>query len=150
MAEQLAPYLDMADRQSTDDEYYALPVLTRFDGHPEVSDDGDIIYRFPELQSTAKAQRQQSAPAYLREISWQFSKAKSGQILIAIGLGSLNLIGALMLWSLLGDGTVATQLGGLVSFVYSIFWLLLGYGIGFFGCPSDSLLLDSTAKWPAR
>ena len=134
-AEQLAPYLDIADDHSNDDEYYALPVLTRFDGIPEVSDAGDIIYRFPELQSTAQAQYKQSVPAYLREMAWQFSKAKSGQIMIAIGLGSLNLVGALMLWSLLGDGSIATQIGGLVGFVYSIFGLLLGYGIGFLGVP---------------
>lgn len=55
--------------------------------------------------------------------------------MVAIGLGCVNLIGALMLWYLLGDGAIAQELGGLVAFVASIFWILLGYGIGFLGIP---------------
>jgi hypothetical protein len=66
---------------------------------------------------------------------WTFSQASPNQIMLAIGLGALNLIGALVLWTLLGDGTLAVQLGGLVAFVQSIFWLLLSYGTAFLGIP---------------
>ena len=134
VAEQLAPYLEVTAEQETD-ENYMLTALTHFDGRPEVSPKGEIIYHFPELQTTARAQQQQSVPAYLREMPWTFSQASPNQIMLAIGLGALNLIGALVLWTLLGDGTLAVQLGGLVAFVQSIFWLLLSYGTAFLGIP---------------
>lgn len=134
VAEQIAPYLDISGAQQVD-ENYMLPVLTRFDGRPEVSPDGEIVYHFPQLQSTAKSRRQESVPAYLRELSWRFSHASAGQIILAIGLGSLNLVGAAILGNLLGDGAIAAQLGGLVAFVQSIFWLLIAYGVGFLAIP---------------
>ncbi len=132
--EQIAPYLDVGE-DSDRDENYMLPVLVKFDGRPEVSPTGEIIYQFPALQATATERERRSVPAYLKEYLWQFSRAKSWQIMLAIGLGSLNLIGALVLWSLLASGSAAAQLGGLVAFVQSIFWLLLAYGIGFLAIP---------------
>ena len=134
-AEQIAPYLDnVGEGYKRESEDYILPVLTRFNGRPEVSPDGEIVYHFPDLQTTAKAWEAQPVPAYLRERSWRFSKASSGQLMLAIGLGGVNLVGALMLGSLLRDG-IAAQLGGLVAFVQSIYWVLLGYGIGFLAIP---------------
>ncbi|HAA32472.1 MAG TPA: hypothetical protein DCE56_38200 [Cyanobacteria bacterium UBA8553] len=135
-AEQIAPYLDdIGEGEKRESEDYMLPVLSRFDGRPEVSPDGEIVYHFPELQTTAKAQELQSVPAYLRERLWRFSHASSGQLMGAIGLGAVNLVGALMLGSLLRGGIVAAKLGGLVAFVQSIYWLLLAYGIGFLAIP---------------
>lgn len=135
-AEQIAPYLDdIGEGEKRESEDYMLPVLTRFDGRPEVSPDGEIVYHFPELQTTAKALEPQSVPAYLRERLWRFSHASSGQLMAAIGLGAVNLVGALMLGSLLRGGVVAAKLGGLVAFVQSIYWLLLAYGIGFLAIP---------------
>lgn len=132
--EQLTPYLEVSENQ-LESEDYVIPVLTHFDGRPEVSPQGQIIYHFPTLQTTATTRQQQSTSTYLQECPWKFSQAGSGQILGAIGLGGLNLIGAMVLWSLLQDGTVAIQLGGLVGFVYSIFGILVAYGIGFLGIP---------------
>lgn len=135
-AEQIAPYLDdIGEAEKRESEDYMLPVLTRFDGRPEVSPDGEIVYHFPELQTTAKAQEPQPVQAYLRERLWRFSHASSGQIMAAIGLGTLNFVGALMLGSLLKGGIVAAKLGGLVAFVQSIYWFLLAYGIGFLAIP---------------
>ncbi|MGK7951211.1 MAG: hypothetical protein AB4368_21115 [Xenococcaceae cyanobacterium] len=131
VAEQIAPYLDETDV----DEDYMLPVLSRFNGYPEVSPQGKIIYYFPELQVMAKERKSQSVPAYLKEHLWRFSQANSGQIMWAIGLGGLNLILALVLGSLLQDGTVAAQLGGIVALVASIYWILLGYGTAFLLVP---------------
>lgn len=134
VAEQIAPYLDISPTQAID-EAYMLPVLIRFDGRPEVSPTGDIVYRFPALQTTAANKQENSLAAYLREFFWNFSRVGTEQTLLVVGLGFLNLIGALILRSLLSDGAIAVQLGGLVAFVQSIFWLLLGYGIGFLGVP---------------
>ncbi len=134
-AEQIAPYLDVLPQESGVTEAYVLPVLVRFDGRPEVSPTGDIIYHFPELQTKAAQRSAPVPPAYLEELPWQFSRASTGQIMLAIGLGSVNLIGALVLKSLLGPGQVAAQMGGLVAFVQSIFWVLLAYGAGFLLIP---------------
>ena len=135
-AEQIAPYLDnLGESYQRESEDYMLPVLARFDGYPEVSPEGEIIYHFPTLQTTARKQSVQPVQAYLRERLWRFSQATSGQVMLAIGLGAVNCVGALMLGSLLSGGQIAAQLGGFVAFVQSIYWLLLGYGIGFLAIP---------------
>ncbi|MBZ8179275.1 hypothetical protein [Oscillatoria salina] len=134
VAEQIMPYLDDFDNRG-DYEDSLLPVLTRFNGYPEVSPDGEIIYYFPELQVTARNQSHSAVPEYLQEKLWQFSRAGSGQLIAAAALGAVNIIGALVLNSLLQDGQVAAQIGGLVAFVDSIYWLLLGYGTAFLTIP---------------
>ncbi|MEM9539309.1 MAG: hypothetical protein AAGA60_07330 [Cyanobacteria bacterium P01_E01_bin.42] len=134
-AQQIAPYLDEIDAIALEEESYILPILSRFNGYPEVSPQGEIIYYFPELQVTAQEQGQISElTEFLPESPYRFSAAGSGQIMGAIALGSVNLIGALTLWSLM-QGDIALQIGGLVAFVASIYWLLLGYGIAFFAVP---------------
>lgn len=135
VAEQIAPYLDLDPSSERDDEDYMLPVLTRFNGYPEVSESGGIIYYFPELQVTATRRSPKAVSPYLLELPWRFSKASSGQIMLAIGLGGLNFILALMLGSLLRGGELAAEIGGLVAFVQSIYWLLLGYGTAFLAVP---------------
>jgi hypothetical protein len=134
VGEQIAPYLDEIDSKSWEDEEYMLPVLTRFNGVPEVTEDGNIIYYFPELQVTATEQSKQSVESYLKEKEWRFTKATSTQKMIAIGLGGVNLILALMLGSLL-SGELAAQMGGLVAFVNGIYGILLGYAIGYLTIP---------------
>ena len=134
VAEQLVPYLDdVGPHQNLDDQM--LPILSRFNGRPEVSPEGQIIYHFPELQVSASQTKARAVGAYLKETAWKFSHAGTGQILTAIGLGGANLVGALVLGGLLGDGSLAQELGGLVAFASSIYWLLLGYGTGFLGIP---------------
>ena len=136
VAEQISPYLDdIGETYQQDYEDYMLPVLSRFNGQPQVSSQGEIVYYFPELQITATKQNHQEIPNYLQEFLWRFSQASSGQIMLSVGLGAANLVGALILGSLLGDGTLAQEIGGLVGFVQGIYWLLLAYGIGFLGVP---------------
>lgn len=134
--EQIAPFVEETDEY----EDYMLPVLTRFGGLPKVSPDGDIVYYFPELQITAADRKEndkniQPVSSYLQELPWRFSQADSGQLLLAAGLGGVNIVGALILGNLLKDGAIAAQLGGFVAFVGSIYWLLLGYGIAFLAVP---------------
>ncbi|GAC1494208.1 MAG: hypothetical protein NVS2B14_07660 [Chamaesiphon sp.] len=134
-AEQIAPYLDeIGQGYSREYEDYMLPVLSRFNGIPEVSPEGEIVYHFPDLQKTAKERFSQPVAAYLCERPWLFSKANSGQIIMSVGLGATNIVGGLVLGSLL-KGSIAQQLGGLVAFVKSIYWLLIGYGIAFLAVP---------------
>ncbi len=136
VAEQIAPYLDdLGETYTREYEDYMLPVLTRFNGQPEVSPEGQIVYYFPELQVKAAKTSTELVPTHLEEYPWRFSAAGSGQIILAAGLGVLNFVAALILGGLIADGTAAAQLGGLVAFVEGIYWLLLGYGAGFLGIP---------------
>ncbi|WP_107671198.1 hypothetical protein [Cyanothece sp. BG0011] len=136
IAEQVAPYLDNIDRYNQENEDYILPVLTRFNGSPEVSPNGELIYYFPELQVTVQESTQKSISSYLRERLYKFSEAGSSQIMLAIGLGALNFILALVLGSFLRDPAIVAQFGGFIAFVNSIYWVLLGYAIAFLGIPA--------------
>lgn len=74
-AEQLAPYCDEApapnanaDMQAYVDESFVLPIVTQLNGEPRVTEEGDIVYVFPELQqsvatssSTSSTTRRKSA-----------------------------------------------------------------------------------------
>lgn len=136
-AEQVAPYLDdVGEGWAQEDEDYILPVLTRFNGIPEVSPKGDIIYHFPELQVTAQERSRVPVAAYLKENTQPFSRAKGGQLTAAAGLGIVNIVAALILGVMLQDQTLVQQVGGFVVFVSGIYWLLLGYGVAFLGIPA--------------
>ena len=133
-AEQVVPYLDnLGEGWEKEYEDYMLPVLSRFNGQPEVSPSGDMVYYFPELQVSALDSRKASVGAYLKETKRKFTQATSDQVMMAIGLGALNIIGALVLQNMLQGAVVS---GGFVGFVQSIFWLLMGYGIAFLAVPA--------------
>lgn len=152
-AEQAAPYLDnLGQGWARENEDYMLPVLTRYNGIPQVSDEGGIIYHFPELQVMAEQRRQTTVRSFLQEFPRRFSQASSTQILMAIGLGGINLVGALALLSWFQNPNTLQQLAqnlairgvdqntivlltSFISFVQSISWLLLGYGGAFLAIP---------------
>ena len=134
VAEQIAPYLeDLGQGYTLEYEEYILPVLTRFNGRPEVSPDGQIVYHFPELQTTAKEWHSQPVSAYLKEKPWRFSEANFGQIMLATGLGAVNFVGALVLGSLLKDDI--DNIGGFIALVEVIYPVLLAYGTSFLLLP---------------
>lgn len=134
VAEQIAPYLDNPEVSTSDNEDYLLPVLTRFNGYPEVSDQGEIIYYFPDLQVTANKQQVEPVAPYLQEKLWRFSAAGSGQIIGAIILGSLNFVLVLVLGYLLNNNSIS-ELGSLLTFVASIYGILLAYAVSFLLIP---------------
>ncbi|MGP0129441.1 MAG: hypothetical protein ACTMUB_09335 [cyanobacterium endosymbiont of Rhopalodia musculus] len=135
IAQQISPYLDKITQYDEDSEDYMLPILTRFNGYPKVSPQGEIIYYFPELQVTAQLHKKRLVTSYLKEKSYYFSRASSRQIMLAIGLGVLNFILALVLGYLIKDPKLINQMTGLVSFASSIYWILLVYAIAFLGIP---------------
>ena len=133
VAEQIAPYLDnLGQGYAREYEEYMLPALARFDGRPEVSPQGQIVYHFPQLQTTATERNSQPVAAYLREMLWRFSNASSGQIMLAAGLGAVNLVGALVLGNLLAKSAIAS---GFIGFVSAIYPMILIYGVGFLAIP---------------
>jgi hypothetical protein len=135
-APQLAPYFDNEIGADPENEDYILPVLSRFNGYPQVSPLGDIIYSFPELQVRARKRNSIPVDAYLQEQPYHFSEAGSGQKILAAGLGGLNIVLAMVLGSLLSDPMITAQLGGFLAFVHSIYGLLLGYAIAFLSVPT--------------
>lgn len=136
VAEQIAPYLDdIGEKYQQEYEDYMLPVLVRFNGFPQVSSEGQIVYYFPELQVRASKKQRRSVSEYLHEFAWRFSAASSGQIILSAGLGGINFVGALILGNLLTQNAVAAQIGGLVAFTQAIYGLLLAYGTGFLAIP---------------
>lgn len=60
-SEQLAPFCDAPAPDdlpgSYVDESFVLPIVTQLDGEPRVTEDGDIIYVFPDLQVSASTSR---------------------------------------------------------------------------------------------
>jgi hypothetical protein len=125
IAEQIAPYLDDLG-QGYDREYenYMLPVLTKFNGIPEVSPAGQLVYHFPDLQATLKDGSDESTkvPKSLRERKWKFSKATPIQLRWSIILFVANLVGI---------GILSTMLGGMsTALVSSAMAILTLYGIG--------------------
>ncbi|GAP93724.1 hypothetical protein [Leptolyngbya sp. NIES-2104] len=127
IAEQIAPFLDsigsVSDQES---EQFMLPVLTRFDGRPEVTPDGQFVYHFPSLQTTVSQQERQWLPAFLRESLYQFSKASSGQITLAATLGVVLLVLALVLTAMtVGAGAGILKAIAFVSLGYSAAYLLI-------------------------
>lgn len=134
IAEQVAPYLDHINLDHEENEDYILPVLTRFNGYPEVSEQGEIIYYFPELQVTAKESDKIEIAPYLKENLWQFSIASSGQKIGAIALGGVNIVLALMLGTLLTP-EIAQEIGGFILFVNSIYGILVAYAVSYLTIP---------------
>jgi flagellar basal body-associated protein FliL len=134
IAEQLAPYLDNINNYNEGDEGYILPVLTRFNGYPEVSEKGEIIYYFPELQVKAQERKKVSVLPYLKENLWTFSLASSSQKMLAVGLGAVNIVLALVLGSLL-TSDIAEEIGGFISLIQFLYPLLLTYAISYLTIP---------------
>lgn len=131
-AEQAMPYLDSA---AADPDDAILPVLVQFQGRPQVSPQGEIVYQFPELQITAGSEpsTRASGSAYLQENPWKFSQASPTQRWAAGLLGLVNIGLAVLVGSLLPQ-LAATGIGFL-GFVSQIYPLLLLYGLGFLVIP---------------
>jgi hypothetical protein len=156
VAEQIVPYLTTlpshAIRQSGN-ESYVLPLLVQFNGIPQVSETGEIVYQFPELQTTAKPapprSRPPTAPLHpaLDEKVWLFSRANVAQIQLAIGLGLVNLLVVLIVRTV-----VPANPEGLLGWIWSISMPLLVYSIGFLAVPAMRylVLLDRNQKISER
>jgi hypothetical protein len=131
IAEQIAPFLDdVGQGYEREYENYMLPVLTKFNGIPEVSPTGQLVYHFPELQTTLKddPERFKRVPISLRERKWKFSKATPTQTNWSISLFAANLVGI---------GILATMLSGISSsLITGTIVLLALYGTGLVVIPS--------------
>eukprot|EP00239_Pterosperma_sp_CCMP1384_P007357 CAMPEP_0197856006 /NCGR_PEP_ID=MMETSP1438-20131217/27703_1 /TAXON_ID=1461541 /ORGANISM="Pterosperma sp., Strain CCMP1384" /LENGTH=490 /DNA_ID=CAMNT_0043471313 /DNA_START=305 /DNA_END=1777 /DNA_ORIENTATION=- len=154
-AEQLAPYADdphtlFHDSERYVDESFVVPILQRFGGVPEVDADGNLLYRFPQLQRSAGGyigNKDTQDGNYLMESPWAFSGASTGQLMAVVALGMANLIGVGYLASLVANPSIVTKLvkGGyapLVQFSYSILPPLKLYALSFFIIPIVRFLVN--------
>ncbi len=111
-AEQLAPYTGVDPNSS----YGIMPVLVRFDGRPEVTDSGNIVYVFPSMQVSALGQTGRGAQMaastraellaldceprrYLYEFPWKFSSVPGGSLTLVGCLAAANFGGAWWLFA---------------------------------------------------
>ncbi len=131
IAEQIAPYLDETSRLEGD-EYFVIPVLSKFNGFPEVSDAGTLAYKFPELQKVASERKSKTSNSYLQEKIWKFSQAPQGKIALSIGLGVFYLVASIYLGTLLTKLKLAS---GFLALVQASYWFLLGYAVLFLSTP---------------
>uniref|UniRef100_A0A1J3K4S0 Uncharacterized protein, chloroplastic n=1 Tax=Noccaea caerulescens TaxID=107243 RepID=A0A1J3K4S0_NOCCA len=145
-ADELAPYLDVpSSKSAARDESYILPVLLRFDGQPELDEEGNILYRFPSLQRTASGSSRRKEyvgkwfdwvadmEKFFKEKKWQFSKTSSSERGLVIGLGAVNLFGVIVLNAMLKEVNVMPS--GFLTFVKNIYPLLQIYAGSFFAIP---------------
>ncbi len=124
-AEQIAPYSGFDPKN----EDGMLPVLVRFDGKPEVTEDGNILYTFPSLQvSTSALEMHQSTPAFLREFPRQFTAADQGDLIPVYLLAGFNFLGS---WWLLAQSAHSPALAPAHFLIVLLFW----YGTFFVGVP---------------
>jgi len=137
IAEQITPYLDEVVDTIAGFEDYMIPVLSKFNGLPQVTEIGTLAYNFPELQKVAESSTPLNLPksdGYLQEDLWEFSKAGSGKITLAIALGIFYFGAALVL------GNLLTQLGGSLSgflgLVAGGYGFLIGYATLFLTIPT--------------
>jgi hypothetical protein len=102
ICEQMSPYTG----SDPDDESGALPVLVRFNGTPEVTDSGNIVYVFPSLQAVIADDDQHDLPDFLEEAEWVESRFSNKEREPVGQLGLINLVGswALWLWNRSSDG----------------------------------------------
>ncbi|KAL4438713.1 hypothetical protein ABPG77_006317 [Micractinium sp. CCAP 211/92] len=153
VAEELAPLLDLQPGQLTADrgriavdESFMLPVLARFNGSPQVDAAGNIVYTFPELQTTAKAFWASLGGMPRREAAyekrWQLTAAGIGQRLGVVLLGALNLYGVVTLSMRLADPAqkLALAEAGMV-WVINAMPFLQAYAASFVIIPFVRLLL---------
>lgn len=127
-AEQLAPYTG-ADPKNEDG---VLPVLVRFDGKPEVTSSGNIVYTFPSLQVTAKTQALSALPSYLQEFNWLFTAVPTESLVLVYILAGLNFLGSLFLFTHIKTVPLFFTFAGLIK-------LLVLYGSLF--------LIVPTVRW---
>ena len=122
-AEQIAPYTG-ADPKNEDG---ILPVLVRFNGVPEVTDNGNILYTFPSLQVSASRLEIATTPAFLREFPRPFTEASADELIPVYILAGVNFLGSWWLFSQSGRVDILITLHSLVMVlvVYGTFFVLV-------------------------
>lgn len=130
-AEQLAPYTGANPKN----EDGVLPVLVRFNGKPEVTDSGNLVYVFDSMHATAAEQRINPPPA-LQEFEWKFSTVPDGELMPVYIVAGLNIAIAWVVWNFFHHANrIAVAILHSAPFVPGLTTVLFAYGAVFIAVP---------------
>lgn len=133
-SEQLAPYTDGDPKNESN----VLPALVRYEGFPEVTQTGNIVYVFPSLQISAARDRLFDLPAYLEEEHWHFTHLPMSRLHIVYFFAGANLAGWYCLWKNMWRYDWLDFLSPYTPFVYG----MLAYAMFFLGFPIARQLIN--------
>ncbi|MDZ4836608.1 MAG: hypothetical protein SGJ27_22755 [Candidatus Melainabacteria bacterium] len=132
--EQIAPFLD-GDRS---DSGMILSVLAQYNGRPEVTKSGYIVYVFPDLMTGVKENYRSIATPptvpYLEEEHWQFSAFDAGIQAKVLILACLNFAGSWWLFKHIATISMLHPIAYLIDF-------LITYAVIFLAIPAGRLLV---------
>ncbi|HEY9733018.1 MAG TPA: hypothetical protein V6C89_13960 [Drouetiella sp.] len=94
IAEHLPPYTG----RPADDEPALFEVLSKFSGYPRLSESGQLIYIFPNMQQRSTNSSYTFMPEYIEEKPWQFSKMTQHALRPVIALAIGNFLGSMLFW----------------------------------------------------
>ena len=147
-AEQLAPLLDLPPGGAQpEDESYVLPALVQFNGVPEVSAEGHILYRFPDLAKTAapaagrRGKGGSTRAVTLQERRRVLTKAPASNVALTLLLGAANAFGVYQLGAMMGNPQIAAQASReVLTWVSTLLPGLQLYAASFFLIPAARYL----------
>jgi hypothetical protein len=124
--EQLAPFLD----GDSSDAGMILSALAQFNGRPEVTPSGFIVYVFPDFldPENAPALPAMINDAYLKEDHWKFSSSPPSTWIAVLSVALLNFAGSWWLFKHIATINLLHQVAALID-------VLLGYAIIFLAIP---------------
>ncbi len=127
-AEQLAPFLD----GDTSDSGMVMSALAQFNGHPEVTKSGFIVYVFPDYVSEHPLVQQQpqndkEQESYLKEENWKFSNFPPLPLTNVLMLAIFNFCGSWWLFKHIATINLLHHLAALIDVLltYSIILLVI-------------------------
>jgi hypothetical protein len=123
-AEQLAPYLD----GDTSDSGMVMSALAQFNGRPEVTRSGFIVYIFPDYLSTAPSTLVlPDRDSYLKEDRWKFSNFPPMVLTNVLMLAIFNFCGSWWLFKHIATINLLHNVAALIDVLltYSIVLLLI-------------------------
>ena len=145
---QLSKYLSSMD-ETTVDEKHIIPLLLTYNGVPAVTEEGQLLYRFQELMTTAK----QTAPSAsvlaadrLDEKQEVFSLCSPQQIAVAASLGVFNIIGLAAIGRKLqaiGMTVPAVQQLQYITLIRTLYPFLIGYSFLYIAIPLGRFIATS-------
>ena len=91
LPEHLSPYTG----EDPEDEKTLFAILAKFNGTPQVSNTGNIVNVFPDMQKRSEVTSYALLPPLLEHKRWSFSNLKKDELKKVMGMGALNFIMAL-------------------------------------------------------
>ncbi|KAK9803218.1 hypothetical protein WJX73_005024 [Symbiochloris irregularis] len=155
-AEELAPYMDHKAEYSAlnpenNEESYMLPALIRFNGSPELDQQGNILYHFPSLQVSGNTPAPRPLPPRAQlEHRWQLTQASPSQKAGVMALAAVNIVGVLILQTLLNSRSIAlaiakgTEVGAYAVWISRFMPFLQIYAASFIVVPIIRQLLNAS------